>query len=180
MRSKASSGTSSPWTAQLPRLPWAGKKTGPNPTDRAKSGTKRSLQTDEAGVPVGIAVDGANRHDCKLTEATIESMPVERPTPTKKEPQGMCLDKGYDYDFVREMLDGLGYVAHVRSRGEEKVDMKTLPGYRARRWVVERTHSWMNRFRRLLIRWEKKAENYLGFLHFVCGIIALRAAGVSG
>ena len=157
-----------------------GKKTGPNPTDRAKSGTKRSLHTDGAGVPLGVAVDGANRHDCKLLETTLASSPIERPEPNDEQTQGMCLDKGYDYDFVREMLLELGYEPHVRSRGEEKIDLKTIPGYRARRWVVERTHSWMNRFRRLLIRWEKKARNYLGFLHFVCAIIAYRVAGLLG
>ena len=53
-------------------------------------------------------------------------------------------------------------------------------GFKARRWVVERAHSWMNRFRRLLVRWEKKPENYLAFLHFACGLIAFRAAGLFG
>jgi putative transposase len=55
-----------------------------------------------------------------------------------------------------------------------------VPGYRARRWVVERTHSWMNRFRRLLIRWEKKADNYLAFIHLACAWITYRAAGLLG
>jgi putative transposase len=53
-------------------------------------------------------------------------------------------------------------------------------GQRARRWVVERTHSWLNRFRRILVRWEKKAENYIALLHFACALIALRAAGLFG
>ncbi len=57
---------------------------------------------------------------------------------------------------------------------------REVPGYRARRWVVERTHSWFNRFRRLLIRWEKKPANYLGMIHFACAWITLRASGVFG
>ena len=72
-----------------------------------------------------------------------------------------------------------GYTAHIRPRNEE-ADLKAhVPGYRARRWVVERTHSWMNRFRGLLIRWEKKTENYLAIVHFTCAWIAFRAAGLS-
>jgi transposase len=67
---------------------------------------------------------------------------------------------------------------HIRARGEEAQAIKREAGFKARRWVVERTHSWMNRFRRLLIRWDKKPENYLGFLHFACGLIAFRANGV--
>jgi hypothetical protein len=82
--------------------PRGGKKTGKNPTDRAKQGVKRSLLVDADGIPVGMAVDGANRNDMKMVEETLASIPVERPTPTSKQPQGMCMDKGYDYDEVRE------------------------------------------------------------------------------
>jgi transposase len=136
--------------------------------------------TEAAGVPVGLAVDGANRHDMKLARETIESIPVERPTPTEEEAQGLCLDKGYDYDEVRALLGEFGFTAHIRARGEEAQALKREAGYKARRWVVERTHSWMNRFRRLLVRWEKHAKNYLALLHFVCGIIAFRSAGLFG
>ena len=118
------------------------------------------------GVPIGLAVDGANRHDMKLVEVTLQSIPVDRPTPSPEQPQHMGQDKGYDYPEIRAPVDAYGYTAHIRSLGEEKAAKQELPGYRARRWVVERTHSWMNRFRRLLIRWEKKVENYLAMLHF--------------
>jgi putative transposase len=158
----------------------AGKKTGANPTDRGKSGTKRSLLTEGHGVPIGLVVDGANRHDMKLMEATLASVVIERPEPTPEHPQNLCLDKGYDYPAVRELVDSYGYTAHIRTRGEEKTAKKEIPGYRARRWVVERTHSWMNRFRRLLIRWEKKVENYIAMLHFACAWITFRAAKVVG
>jgi len=131
-------------------------------------------------VPVGLAVDGANRNDFKLARATIESIPVERPEPTAAEPQGMCLDKGYDYDEVRELLEEFGFTAHIRARGEEAQAIKKKAGYKARRWVVERTHSWMNRFRGILIRWNKKAKNYIAMLHFAFGIIAYRASGLFG
>jgi len=131
-------------------------------------------------VPIGLAVEGANRHDMKLVRATIESMVVRRPEPTEEQPQGMCLDKGYDYEEVRETLREFGFTAHVRSRGEEAKSIGEEAGKRARRWVVERTHSWMNRFRRILVRWDKKPEHYLAFLHFACALIAFRAAGLFG
>ena len=157
-----------------------GKKTGPNPTDRAKGGVKRSLLTDGAGVPLGVVVEGANRNDFKLARATLESVPIPRPEPTPENPQGLCLDKGYDYEEIRALLAEFGYTAHIRCRGEEAQAIQREVGYKARRWVVERTHSWMNRFRRILIRWEKKPENYLAMLHLACALITFRAAGLPG
>ncbi len=157
-----------------------GKKTGPNPTDRAKGGVKRSLLTEGHGVPVGLVVAGANRPDLKLVEETVDSLIVKRPRPTKTRPQGLCLDKGYDYAAVREIVQEFGFTAHIRARGEEAQAINRQAGFKARRWVVERTHSWMNRFRRVLIRWDKKVENYLAFLHFACALIAFRAAGLFG
>lgn len=131
-------------------------------------------------MPIGLAVDGANRHDMKLVRATLESIVAERPEATEEEQQGMCLDKGYDYDEVREILVEFGFTAHIRGRGEEAKDLQVEAGKRARRWVVERSHSWMNRFRRILVRWDKKPANYIGFLHFACALIAFRAAGLFG
>lgn len=157
-----------------------GKKTGPNPTDRAKKGVKRSLLTEGHGVPIGLAVEGANRNDFKMARATLESIPVERPQPTAEEPQGLCLDKGYDYNEVRELAVEFSYTAHIRARGEEAQAIKREAGYKARRWVVERTHSWMNRFRAILIRWEKKPANYLGLLHLVCALITFHCLALPG
>ena len=131
-------------------------------------------------MPIGLAVAGANRNDFKLVKETLESIPVERPVAGEDEPQGLCLDKGYDYDEVRELAQEFGYTAHIRSRGAEAQSLKRNARRKARRWVVERTHSWLNRFRRILIRWEKKADNYLGLLHFACAIITYRRAEVLG
>ena len=157
-----------------------GKKCGPNPTDRAKQGVKRSLLTDSAGIPIGVSVDGANRHDVKLVQDTIKSIPVTRPHPTKRNPQGMCLDNGYDSREVRETLITFGYTAHIRARGEEAQAIKRDAQFKARRWVVERTHSWMNRFRGILIRWSKKPENYLALLHLSFAYIAYAQGGLLG
>jgi transposase len=141
---------------------------------------KRSLLTEGHGLPIGLTIAGANRHDMKLLRPTIESIIVDRPEPSEEQPQGMCLDKGYDYDEVRDILHEFGFTAHIRPRGEEAKAIQREAGFKARRWVVERAHSWMNRFRRLLIRWDKKPESYLAFLHFACGLIAFRSAGIFG
>ncbi len=129
---------------------------------------------------MGLVVDGANRHDMKLVRATVASLPVQRPESTPEHPQGLCLDKGYDFDEVRQTLQEFGFTAHIRSRGEEAQAIKKEAGFKARRWVVERTHSWMNRFRRILVRWDKSPDNYIAFLHFACALIAFRAAGLLG
>lgn len=157
-----------------------GKKIGNNPTDRAKQGVKRSLLTDGGGIPLGIAIDGANRHDTRLVRDTIDSIPVARPQPSDDQSQGMCLDKGYAGEFVRTTLLEFGYTIHLRARGEEAQDIKRKAGYKARRWVVERTHSWMNRFRGILIRWSKKADNYLALVHLTFAYITYAQGGLLG
>ena len=116
----------------------------------------------------------------KLVRATIESIILERAEPSEEHPQGMCLDKGYDSQEVRDILHEFGFTAHIRPRGAEARALKKQAGFKARRWGVERAHSWLNRFRRLLVRWDKKPENYLAFLHFACGLIAFRASGLFG
>jgi len=136
--------------------------------------------TDAHGIPLGLAVAGANRHDMKLVEATLDSLVVERPQPTEEHPQGMCMDKGYDYAEVRDTLLEFGFTAHIRARGEEAQAIKQQAGFKARRWVVERTQSGLNRFRRIVIRWDKQVDNYLAFLHFACALSAFRAAGLFG
>lgn len=135
---------------------------------------------ESAGIPIGVVVDGANRNDFKLARRTIAAIVPRRPRPTKRNPQGMCLDKGYDYGEVRELLREFGFTAHIRTRGEEAKALKRHVGARARRWVVERTHSWLNRFRAVLIRWCKKPENFLATLRFALAVITYRAAGLSG
>jgi putative transposase len=147
-----------------------GKKAGLNPTDRGKLGTKRSVVTDARGVPVGFAVDGANVPDYKLLEETLDAMLVKPPETIADPSLNLCLDKGYDYDGPRQIACDYNLTAHIRCRGEESKTVPDHPNYKPRRWVVERVHSWINRFRRLLIRWEKKPQNYEAMLQFACGI----------
>lgn len=155
-----------------------GKKTGKNPTDRGKLGAKRSVLTDARGVPLAVAIAGANAHDQTLVRETFQNMRVRRPRPSRRRQQHLCADKGYDAKTIRKTVARRGYQAHIPRKGEEP---KTLPPHaKARRWVVERSHSWTNRARRLLIRWEKKAANYLGLLHLQFALTTWRTAGVLG
>ena len=129
---------------------------------------------------MGLAVDGANRPDMKMVEETLESIPVERPEPTPEGPRGPCLDRGYAYDEVQEIAEEFHFTTHLPPDKGEAQKVKRKAGHKARRWVVERTHSWMNRFRGVLIRWCKKAENYIALLHMSFAFIIYRRMGLSG
>ena len=153
---------------------------GKHPTDRGTLGTQRSVLTDGGGGPIGLAVDGANRNDVKLTRATSASIAVERPEPTDDTPQGRWLAQGSDEDEVRELRTALGLTAPSRARGEAAQALQQETGFKARRWVGERTHSGMHRFRRMLMRWEKKVRHYLGVLHLACAYITYRRSGLLG
>jgi len=127
-----------------------------------------------------VALGGANRNDHKLARETLEQIEVKRPKPSAGHAQNLCLDKGYDYPGVRQLAREFKFTLHLHSRGEEVRALKRNARTKARRWVVERTHSWLNRFRGILIRWNKKADNYLGVLHLALGIITHRATGLLG
>jgi putative transposase len=159
----------------MTKAPFGGAATGPNPTDRGKRGTKRSMLCEGHGLPIGVAVAGANRHDMKLVEATLDAVVVARPAPTAERPQGLCLDAGYDYAVTREQLAARGYTPHLRPRGEDQANAGSPdPAKRPRRWVVERLHSWLNRSRRLLVRWEKRQDTYEAFLHLACALLCFQ------
>lgn len=128
-------------------------------------------------MPLGVAIAGANTHDMRLVEETLRSVPVRIPS-RRRILQRMFLDRGYDYESVRRSLVAFGYIACLPTRGD--TTSARPRARRDRRWVVERLHSWMNRFRRLLIRWEKKPENYLAMIHVACAFICCSAAGVLG
>lgn len=99
---------------------FGGDEVGPNPTDRGKNGTKRSLVVDEDGGPLGAVIAGANVHDAKLLEKTLEAIVVERPEVTEEAPQHLCLDKGYDNPTGRAAAASKGHTPHIRRIGEEK------------------------------------------------------------
>jgi len=134
-------------------------------------GTKRHLLVDGRGTPLAIVLTGANRHDVTQVEQVLDSIVVARPEPTPESSQHLCADKAYDSNDAREAMIQRGYTPHVRSRGEERLEKCSYPGYRARRWVVEACHSWMNRFRKILVRYEKTDLSYLALVNLACAII---------
>lgn len=135
---------------------------------------KRSLVVDATGGPLGTTIAGANVHDTKLLAATLEAIVVERPQPTAERPQPLCLDKGYDNPIGHETVATDHYTPHIRRIGEEKLDAYGQQTYPARRWVVERTLAWLSKCRGLLVRYEKKAINFLGLLQLACALIWMR------
>jgi transposase len=122
-------------------------------------------------------ITGANRHDVSQLETLLDSIIIERPD-VFEHPQHLCLDKGYAGEPALETVVLRGFIPHIKSRGQERNEKERIPGYKARRWVVEVSHSWMNRFRKLLVRFEKLTTSYLGLLMFACAFIAFRKADI--
>ena len=136
-------------------------------------GVKRSILVEADGGPLSVVIAGANIPDFKLLEDIIEAIVVEPPECTEQAPQHLCLDKGYDKQPAREVVERHGYTPHIRPIGEEKKD-SAEERYPARRWVVERTLGWLSKCRAILVRYEKKAANYLGLIKVACILLWYR------
>jgi transposase len=164
--------------------------TGSNPTDRSKLGTKRHILTDKKGIPLSVVLSSASTHDINLvTDVVDNAVMARRQTGEKgRGTQHLCLDKGYKSAQEEQKLIRRGYVLHIPRKKKKKkeakddkgyeqtttTNMQCHKGYSPKRWVVERTNSWHNRFRKLFTRYEKKAENYLGLVQLSCCIIIYR------
>jgi IS5 family transposase len=154
---------------------WGGGATGKDPTNRGKLGTKRHIVVDRQGVPLAVAITGANVHDSKMLEATADAIPSlrlpgKRRGRPRKRPKKLHADKGYDYPRCRWALRSRGLIPRIARRGIESSER--LGRYR---WVVERTLSWLNRFRRLKVRYERRADIHQAFLTLGCALICWRA-----
>ena len=167
------------WTALWFRHLFAQKKDaaeglGANPTDRGRSGTKIHLHVDQKGTPLGIIVVGANVHDSRLVGLTIENnSDLVSVFNVCTDNHHFCLDKGYDYPRVHEEVYAYGFEAHIRSRGEEKVE-KQEGLHPARRWVVERTFAWLKGFRGIRTRYCRYLSTFISFVKLACAIIVFR------
>ena len=164
--------------------------TGNNPTDRSKLGTKRHILTDRDGIPLSAVISSASTHDINLVTDVVDGIVIRQRQPSSYEPksgrrklqQHLCLDKAYNSEPEEQELLKRGYALHIpykRKKGEAAGEQKTKVSshhkkHSPKRWVVERTNSWHNRFRKLFTRCEKKVESYLGLLHFSCCIITYR------
>lgn len=162
--------------------------TGHNPVDRSKLGTKRHVLTDRNGIPLSVAITPASTHDIKAVTDVVDKEVVKRPSESdpaknkgmRKQCQHLCLDRAYVSKAMEKQITNRGYVPHLphkRKRGQQQNSRtceKTDLSVKNKRWVVERTNSWHNRFRKLFTRYEKKAENYLGLVQLSCSIIIYR------
>ena len=165
--------------AKLRRCSWKGPargdQVGPNPTDRAKNGTKRGVLTEADGGPVAVALAPANHHDSLVLQDILEAVVVEPPNPFTGPTQHLCLDKAFSGAPSDATARVFGYEPHVKQIGQEKIEPKSgKKKHPARRWVVERTIGWLNRCRGILIRYEKKAENYLAVVQLACALLWYR------
>ena len=127
---------------------------------------------DGRGIPLSLIVTGANRHDVSQLGATLDAIVVPRPPVTARAPQHLCADAGFAGIPALHELYARDYTPHVRSRGEERTERAC--GKRARRWVVEVAHSWFNRFRKLLVRYEKTHRAYVALTMLAAAIISFR------
>lgn len=132
------------------------------------------MLVDGRGVPLSFIVTGAHRHDVSQLEAVLEAMVVKRDNPPMRRHKHLCADAGYTGAPALKLIEEHGYIPHVKGRGQEADELKRDPGKKARRWVVEVTHSWFNRFRKLLVRYEKLDRSFLALNHLAAAIMALR------
>nr|WP_246342736.1 IS5 family transposase [Actinomadura verrucosospora] len=148
-----------------------GELTGPNPVDRGKNGSKIHVLVDRAGLPIGVGISAANTHDRLGPEPLVRSIPPVRSRrgPRRRRPAKLHADKGYDYGDLRGFLRGRSIVARIARRGVERSDRLGR-----HRWVVERTMSWLNGFRRLHRRYERKPEHFLAFAGIAAALICHR------
>jgi putative transposase len=133
---------------------------------------KRSLLVEADGGPLAVVVAGANVPDSQLLEATIEAVVLERPPVEGGCPQHLCLDKGYDNERGWGACVDHEYEPHIALIRDERP--RRPRRYKPRRWVVERTLAWLSKCRAILVRWDKRAANYLGLLKLACALLWFR------
>lgn len=123
---------------------------------------------------MSLTVTGANVHDSKGLAPTLEAIVVKRKTPPQRRSKHLCADAGYRGAKHLDTIEEHGYIAHVVGRRTEIENKKRHPHKKARRWVVEVCHSWFNRFRKLLVRYEKLDRSFLALNHLAAAIITFR------
>jgi transposase len=145
-----------------------GKKTGPNPTDRRKAGSKHHIITDARGVPLVAQVTAANVNDITQLDPLVAALPAVRGRRgrPRRRPDVLQGDRGYDSQPHRDRLQAQGIIAVIAKRRTPHGS-----GLGIFRWVVERTHAWLHRFRRLTVRYERRADVHQAFLTLGCALI---------
>ena len=129
---------------------------------------------DGRGVPLSIVVTGANDHDVTQLGAVLDAIVVKRKAPSIRRSKHLCADAGYRGRRAGQIINDHGYIPHVVGRRQEADAKRLDPAKKARRWVVEVCHSWFNRFRKLLVRYEKLERSFTALNHLAAAIIAFR------
>lgn len=129
---------------------------------------------DGRGVPLSIVVSAANVNDAKRIDEVLSAIIVKRERTPRRRSKHLCADAAYRGEQALRIIDAHGYIPHVVSRPREAATKLRYPWKRARRWVVEVCHSWFNRFRKLLVRYEKLERSFLALNHLAASIIAFR------
>ncbi|OGA73598.1 MAG: transposase [Burkholderiales bacterium GWF1_66_17] len=129
---------------------------------------------DGRGVPLSLVVTGANAHDVTQLDAVLQAIMVKRKAPSTRRSKHLCADAGYRGRPALGIIEGHGYIPHVVDRNKEADAKRRDPTRRVRRWVVEVFHSWLNRFRKLLVRYEKLERSFVALNHIAAAIIAFR------
>ena len=132
------------------------------------------MLVDGRGVPLSLVVTGANRHDVSQLKAVLDAIVVQRAVPPHRRHKHLCADAGYTGAPALKVIEEHGYIPHVKGRGQEARELKRDPEKKAKRWVVEVAHSWFNRFRKLLVRYEKLDRSFLALNHLAASIIVFR------
>ena len=149
-----------------------GEATGPNPTDRGRPGSKRHLVVDARGTPLGLTLSGAHRNDSMMLAPTLDAVPgvrTGRPGRPRRRPEKLHADKGYDHRRCRAECRARSIAPRIARRG---IESSARLG--RHRWVVERTFAWLARFRRLTVRYERRADIHLALTTLACALICLR------
>jgi len=148
-----------------------GSATGPSPVDRARNGSKHHLLVDATGIPLAFSVTGGNRNDVTQLIPLLEAVPAVagRPGRPRRRPDSVIADRGYDHDKYRRL---------VRERGVEPLIARRQTdhgsGLGRYRWVVERTFAWLHNFKRLLVRYERRADIHHALLALGCCLVCFR------
>lgn len=174
IRWKASHGDGKALMVPCSKRHWRKRQSDPTRLIGGKKGSKRHLLVDGRGVPLSLVVTGANQHDVTQLDQVLSACMVKRKTPSKRRSKHLCADAGYRGQKAQEIIKSHGYIAHVVGRRTEAQAKRRDPTKKARRWVVEVCHSWFNRFRKLLVRYEKLERSFVALNHIAAAKIALR------
>jgi transposase len=148
-----------------------GSQTGPSPVDRARNGSKHHLLVDATGIPLAFSVTGGNRNDVTQLIPLLDAVPAVagQPGRPRRRPNSVIADRGYDHDKYRRLVRERGVEPLIARRQTEHGS-----GLGTQRWVVERTFAWLHNFKRLLVRYERRADIHHALLALGCCLVCFR------